>query len=64
MLANWLHSYELSEVEDNQYGGKTEDGTWTGMVGKVLRKVIRVLVQELFVDRKRAATGWKADQFP
>jgi len=40
-LAESLHiSYELRLVHDGKYGGKTANGSWNGMVGELIRKVI------------------------
>ncbi len=31
--------YEIQVVKDDQYGAETDNGTWTGMIGELIRKV-------------------------
>lgn len=39
-LQKLLHfSYEIYEVPDGKYGGLTDNGTWNGMVGELVRGV-------------------------
>ena len=39
-LQKLLHfSYEMYEVPDGKYGGLTDNGTWNGMVGELVRGV-------------------------
>jgi len=41
LLADQVHiSYLLRPVVDGKYGGETENGSWNGMVGELIRKVI------------------------
>lgn len=38
----WLHfRYKLVTPPDNRWGNKLSNGSWTGMLGQVLRKVGR-----------------------
>lgn len=42
-LQKLLHfSYEIYEVPDGKYGGLTDNGTWNGMVGELVRGVCEV----------------------
>ena len=39
-LAKMLHfTYEIYPSPDGQYGGKTENGTWNGMIGELVNEV-------------------------
>lgn len=39
-LARALHfTYELYPVPDGYYGALTENGTWNGMIGELVRQV-------------------------
>ena len=43
-LARVLHfTYEIYAVPHGKYGALTDNGTWNGMVGELLRKVCAVL---------------------
>ena len=37
--AGILFNYELQLVKDGQYGIKNRDGTWSGMIGELTRRV-------------------------
>jgi len=36
-------SYTLRPVLDGKYGAKMDNGTWNGMVGELIRKVMSVM---------------------
>ena len=41
LLAEKLEiSYELRLVHDEKYGAEMENGSWNGMVGELIRKVV------------------------
>ena len=35
-----LWSYEIKEPEDKFWGAADENGTWSGMIGQLIRKVV------------------------
>ena len=44
--------YEIVEVDDNNYGSPMEDGSWNGMVGKLMTRVrvFKIIIKDAMSD--------------
>ena len=42
-ISFFLWSYEIKEPEDKFWGAADENGTWSGMIGQLIRKVVLFL---------------------
>ena len=42
-----MFSYEVNEPTDQPFGAVDENGTWSGMIGQILRHVTRYLTENI-----------------
>ena len=42
-----MFSYEVNEPADQAFGAVDENGTWSGMIGQILRHVSRYLTKDI-----------------
>lgn len=42
-----MFSYEVNEPADQAFGAVDENGTWSGMIGQILRHVCRYLTKDI-----------------
>ena len=57
LARNLKFTYEIYTVPDGKYGGLTENGSWNGMVGEIVKEVYNMLYQCDVYDRRNYLTA-------